>query len=418
MKQPLRVCIDARILPGVAGGVEQVITGLASGLAKLADGDEEYLFLVYGAFDEWLRPFLGERCRVLRIRGGTRPTWKRRLVDVPPGVRRLIDAVWLVSRAGRVPIPRSDGFLEAQGAQVVHFCQQSAFLTEIPSIYHPHDLQHVHLPQLFSGRTRKTRDIQYRAFCSKAKVVSVVSSWVREDLVATLGVPREKIAVIPLAPPISSHPQPTEVESEEVRRKYSLPDQFAFYPAQTWPHKNHIGLLEAAARIRSQDGLTVPLVFSGQMNGFHASIAKRVRALGLSDSVLFVGYVSSLELSCLYKLCRCVIVPTKFEAASFPVWEAFAAGRPVACSKVTSLPEQAGDAALLFDPDDYVEMAGAIRRLWTDEALLRTLARRGAARVATLSWEKTAKRFRAHYRALAGEAPCLEDQILLRETWQ
>lgn len=418
MKQPLRVCIDARILPGLVGGVEQVIAGLANGLSKLGDGEEEYLFLVYSGFEEWLKPFLGDRCRVLRIHGGTRPRWKRRLADVSPGVRRLIDAVWLVSRVGRVPIPRSDGFLEAQSIQVVHFCQQSAFLTEIPSIYHPHDLQHVHLPQLFSGRTRKTRDVQYRAFCSQAKVVAVVASWVREDLVSNLGVPREKIAVIPLAPPISSHPQPTEAECESVRRKYSLPDQFAFYPAQTWPHKNHIGLLEAVARMRSQDGLIVPLVFSGQLNGFHASIAKRARELALSDSVQFVGYVSPLELSCLYKLCRCVLVPTKFEAASFPVWEAFVAGRPVASSNVTSLPEQAGDAVLLFDPYDYVEMAGVIRRLWTDEALRRTLVRRGRARVATLSWEKTARGFRAHYRALAGQTLCLDDQSLLLETRQ
>jgi glycosyltransferase involved in cell wall biosynthesis len=417
MKQPLRVCIDARILPGITGGVEQVIGGLASGLSKLTDGDEEYLFLVYGGFDEWLEPFLGDQCRVLRMSGGTRPRWKRRLASVSPRVRRLIDAVWLVSHAGRIRIPRSDGVLEAQGTKVVHFCQQSAFLTEIPSIYHPHDLQHVHLPQLFGSRVRRTRDVQYSAFCAQAKVVAVAASWVRDDLVSNFGVPRNKIAVIPLAPSISCQAGPTEADCESVRHRYSLPRQFAFYPAQTWRHKNHIGLLEAVARLRSEDGLAVPLVFSGHMNEFYASIVKRCTELALSDSVQFLGYVKPLELSCLYRLCRCVVVPTKFEAASFPVWEAFAAGRPVACSNVTSLPEQAGDAAIVFDPDDCVEMAEAVRQLWTDETLRKTLVKRGAARVASLSWERTARTFRAHYRALAGLTLCRADQELLRGTW-
>ena len=115
----------------------------------------------------------------------------------------------------------------------------------------------------------------------------------------------------------------------------------------------------------------------------------------------------------MYRLCRCVVIPTKFEAASGPLWEAFAAGVPAACSNVTSLPDQAGDAALLFDPCQPEEIAGAIHQLWRDEALRRSLVERGKRNVARFTWERTARIFRAHYRRIANRCLSEEDHTLL-----
>lgn len=95
------------------------------------------------------------------------------------------------------------------------------------------------------------------------------------------------------------------------------------------------------------------------------------------------------------------------------MWEAFLAGAPVACSAVTSLPEQAGDAALLFDPDRPEEMAGAIARLWTDAALRERLIARARERVAEFTWDRTARTFRAHYRRLMGRWLAPDDRELL-----
>ena len=86
-----------------------------------------------------------------------------------------------------------------------------------------------------------------------------------------------------------------------------------------------------------------------------------------------MGFVSPLELQCLWRSARMAVLPTLFEAASFPLWEAFEAGVPAACSNVTSLPAQAGDAAILFDPTSVPAIADAIERLWTDAALRRSL---------------------------------------------
>jgi glycosyltransferase involved in cell wall biosynthesis len=108
-----------------------------------------------------------------------------------------------------------------------------------------------------------------------------------------------------------------------------------------------------------------------------------------------------------------VVIPTKFEAASFPMMEAFSVGAAVACSNVTSLPEQAGDAALIFAPTDHVQMAEAIRRLWTDPSLRKTLGERGRNRQEALRWIDTAKVFRAHYRRIGGAHLSDEDARLL-----
>ena len=159
--------------------------------------------------------------------------------------------------------------------------------------------------------------------------------------------------------------------------------------------------------------MKIPFVSTGRQNAFYREILKEARRLGLAEQVHFLGFITPLELQCLYKLCRGVIVPTKFEAASAPLWEAFVSGAPAACSNVTSLPEQAGDAALIFDPEKPEEIAEATLRIWTDETLRRTLVERGHKNVARFSWERTARIFRAHYRRLAGGPLTEEDRELI-----
>ncbi|MGC8793947.1 MAG: glycosyltransferase family 4 protein [Bryobacteraceae bacterium] len=243
-------------------------------------------------------------------------------------------------------------------------------------------------------------------------MVAVGSRWTREDLIRHYGLPEQKVQVVATAPLIEAFDNLTAEEIVRVGEGLGLPGEFLLYPAQTWPHKNRLGLLEALRVLRERSGLAPPLVCTGYRNDFYPSIAKRVRELGLERQVVFPGVVSRRELVCLYRACRAVVIPTRFEAVSFPLWEAFAAGVPAACSRVTSLPEQAGDAALLFDLDDVEAMAEAILRLWTDGELRRELAERGRRRAA-YSWERTARLFRAHYRRLAGSRLVQEDEQLL-----
>lgn len=409
----LRICLDARLTGGTAGGLEQVAIGMASGLSRLTDGDEEYLFLAYPDADEWLRPYVTGPCRMLHGPPVPRPSPAKRQLLRIPGVRWLWDYLSPLMGDRSFNVPRSDGTAEQSGAEVIHFLHQRGFLTRLPNVYQPHDLQHIHLPQYFNPRHRAGRDFLFRTMCAQATMVAVTAGWGKRDLIRQYGIDERKISVVPWAPPIEAYPKPSAEDIVATRAKLGLPDDFILFPAQTFPHKNHLGLLEALAKLRDRRGLVVPLVCSGRMNTFYPTIARRVERLGLKAQVRFVGFVSPLELQCLYKLSRAMVIPTKFEAASFPVWEAFLAEVPVACSNVTSLPEQAGDAAVIFDPDSDAAIADAVASLWENAELRQKLVCRGRRRVTQFTWDRTARTFRAHYRRLAGRPLIDEDAALL-----
>lgn len=413
----LVIGIDARLESGSSGGVESVVVGLASGLSSLdADQPERYHFLTLAGSDHWLRPYVKGPCRILHVplparsRGEAARSLARRRA---PWLRNVWHALPTVPGM-RVPSPpRSDGFVERSGVDVIHFPTQAAFLTDIPSIYHPHDLQHLHLPQFFTPRQRALRESHYRAFCRQARVVVVTSRWMRDDLLKQYHLPPEKVWIVPWAPVVTAYPNPSEHDLAGVRERHALPDRFLFYPAQTWPHKNHLGLIKALAILRRDRGMHIPLVASGFRNSHHPKIERAARALGVDEQIHWVGFVTPLELQSLYRLATAVVIPSLFEAASGPLWEAFAAGVPAACSNVTSLPEQAGGAALVFDPTDPAAIADAVARLWTDSTLRAELVARGRHNVSRYDWVRTARLFRAHYRRVAGAGLTAEDQDLL-----
>lgn len=295
----------------------------------------------------------------------------------------------------------------------MHFLSQHGFRTTVPSIYHPHDLQHIHLPEFFTEEQRETRELWYRTLCEQATMIAVASSWTKSDVEQHFRLPRGKVQVVPLAPPTAAYGEATDAEVAEVTARLGVPNAYVLYPAQTWPHKNHIGLLNSLAELRKREGLVLPLVAAGHQNEFFPEIARRIREFDIEDQVYWPGFVSPSDLQALYRGARCVVIPTKFEAASGPLWEAFLAGVPTACSNVTSLPAQAGDAAILFDPDSSEQLVSAMRRLWLDEDLRAHLVTAGRRRVAAFTWDRTARIFRAHYRRLANRVLTDEEMLLL-----
>lgn len=408
-----RIGIDARLVSGSTGGVEQVIIGLADSLSALEDGDEEYLFLAYEGADEWLRPYLRGPCRILT---DTPPPDAHavRLIQKYPFLR----AIWhrIISPlmgARSVNIPASNGTIERAGVDLMHFTLQTAFLTAIPSLYMPYDLQHLHLPELFTPRERLKRETLYRAFCAQAQTVVALSQWGQRDLIDHYAIPGDKTAVIPLGCTLHVYPTPQPEDLAAVRQKFSLPDSFLIYPAYSWPHKNHIGLLDALARLRDREGLRIPVVLSGGQSAFFATIQRHITKLRLGEQVTCVGFVSPLELASLYRLSQGMVFPSKFEGWGLPVLEAFTAGVPVACANMSPLAELVKNAALLFDPHDTAQIAHAAAQLWTDADLRSTLIAHGHQRAQLFTWDHTARLFRAHYRRLLKRPLTREDIGLL-----
>jgi glycosyltransferase involved in cell wall biosynthesis len=413
----LKVCIDARVDPATWGGVSSVLMGLAQGLSSLRNGGEKYVFLVSPQGAAWLEPYADPET-FLKPTGGWGKSARTAVSETGilsrvPGAGRAWRAALQVRPANWPPIPKSDGTAESAGVDLIHFVAQNAFLTDLPSIYHPHDLQHIHLPDNFTSWRRRRRELEYGTFCRQAAMVAVTSEWGRRDVIEHFGLPEEKVAVVPWAPPTLAYEAPDESALIAVSKRLELPPRFLFYPAHAWPHKNHLALFRALACLRDEDGLTVSFVCTGGDHPYATELLNERRALGLDEQVRWLGYVSPADLRALFELCDGVVVPTLFEAASGPVWEAFVAGAPVACSNVTSLPAQAGDAAIVFDPHDETALVDAVRRLWLDEELRRELGRKGRERVGTFTWERTARHFRAHYRRIAGRELDATDRALL-----
>jgi glycosyltransferase involved in cell wall biosynthesis len=401
----LRVCIDARLGSGQFGGVQQVVIGVASGLSRLSDGDEEYLFLTYPEHEDWLLPYLGGPCGVLH----PRPSYvRRRTGAIARGLAERVPAI-----GPRFSVRGSDGTIEAAEVDVVHFPFQDAFTTEVPSVYQPHDLQHLHLPELFSGWHYRRREKIYRTHCQRAEAVVTMTSWGRRDFIESYGLPEEKVWVVPGASVLPEYPAPSAEDLDELRARHSLPAGYLFYPAQPWPHKNHELLLEALALIHERSGTAIPLVCSGADAGAFHQVRDRAIDLGLGPTTFFPGFVDPRELRGLYELATALVFPSRFEGWGLPVCEAFSAGLPVASSTSTGLPELVGDAGLLFDPDSTEQIADAVQRLWTDDGVRRDLTERGRKRSERFSWDRTARLFRAHYRRIGGQSLAEEDRILL-----
>lgn len=419
----MRVVIDARIPDGLYGGVQQWVLGLASGLSRLPPADDEYLFLVGRGSEEWLAPYLSGPCRILRprLRGRDRPHRGRLRRTVRRVVRPIRSAFtspppsWSPAARKHISLPpfltATDGTVEDAKADVVHFPYQAGFLTAVPSLFQPHDLQHLHLPEFFSGEQRARREATYRAYCEQARLVVTPSRWVKADVATQYGINPDRIAVVNEPPVTDVYVEPTRTEIESISARLGLPERFIVYPAQTWPHKNHARLFEALRQLYD-GGLTVPLVCTGHVNEMGAALLALAADLGIANGVRFLGYIAPVELKVVYERATALVFPSLYEGWGLPVVEAFKAGLPVACSNVTSLPEVVDGAALLFDPTDPRAIAAAIRRLWQDEALAEDLVRRGRAVAARLDWQRTALIMRAHYRQVAGLRLSDEDQAL------
>lgn len=410
-----------------SGGVLQAVAGLVHALGQL-DGGEDYLAITSAHNPRWIEQYVGSNTRVVvappdNLTAGD-PAWMERIRHwsgpLRPMLKKLRYAARLVSGKARTAgkwsgTDTEGGFWQSLHAEVVYFpYQDMVLLPRVPCAFNPHDLQHLHHPQFFTPEKLAWRETYYRLWCRRADAIVVPSQWTKADLVKHYCMRPDRVCVIPWGSGTeisdgigTSHFQAT------LSHLHLLVKPFAYFPARTWPHKNHTRLLEALALLRDRYGLRVPLVCTGHKDDFWPQIDRHISDLDLRDQVHFLGYVSSAQVRALYSACQFVVFPTLFEGYGFPLIEAFRQGVAIACSNVTCLPEQAGDAALLFDPQSVESIADAIRRMATDEGLRCRLAARGRERDQSYSWQRTAKTHRALFRRLGGWSLTEDDRELL-----
>jgi glycosyltransferase involved in cell wall biosynthesis len=408
----LKVGISIEVEPGAHGGIAPAIHSLVSALGRLDDGPETYLLVVRSQRQaEWLAG-LGSNQQIV-LHPDAKPRRRSFVSELKQKIRNKLTV------KSRWPEPAvSDGYFESLGCSVMHFPTQSFTYCAIPTVYNPHDLQHLHYPQFFKPDELVWRDAMYPAGCRLSQAVIVNSQWIKDDIVKQFAVAADKIQIVPEAAPTAFMRPVTAADIEAVQSRYKITRGFAFYPSVTWPHKNHIRLFEALAILRDRHGKIVHLVCTGARHEpSWPEISKCLKKLGLEQQVHFLGFVSSEELRCLYALAGCLVLPTLFEANSLPIFEAWSEGLPVASSNVTALPEQVGEAGLLFDPFEPDSMSDALLRILFDESLREELVVKGRARLSDFDWDRTARAYRAVYRKVAGQKLSQEDASLLSWDW-
>ena len=415
MSSCLHVAIDARATPGFTGGVAEVVRGLVANLHRLPAENFRFSLLV-GQDRPDLRALMPGNCTLMPLPWLQLPTREITFPVVGTGVAQRAFG-FDTSETTRSIVQRdATGPLRDAGVDVVHGLLQWSVLSDLPLIYHPHDLQHLHLPQFFTEAELAERESVYQFYCGRAALIAVNSRWVADDVMRQYRTPADRLAVVPWAPPIDEVAEPDPQAIDAVRSKFRVQgDDFLLYPAAGWEHKNHVRLVEAAALIRRRKLQPPLLLFTGALKPHTLKVIERAAALGVGDRIRFGAYVSRGELQILYRLARGLVMPSRFEAGSAPVGEAFALGCPVACSAVTSLPAQTDGGALLFDPDDPREVAKAMWRLWTEPDTRKALVERGREVAKRYTWDLTVDRFGVLYRKAAGRTLTHADQDLLNK---
>ncbi|HME44406.1 MAG TPA: glycosyltransferase family 1 protein [Syntrophorhabdales bacterium] len=419
--RPLRIIIDAQMPgDGSRGGVQQFTASLIHALGQLEDGTEEYIVLGPSRDNAWLVPLIGRNQRLIaapRPSLGSPEHFKQMLGPVRAPLANLYRKLQVLLSHPLVSpeTPRSTGLHESLGADVLHFPHQDFILSDLPTIYNPHDLQHLHFPEFFTRQEIALREVVFREGCANSKAVVTESAWIKEDIRQRYGLEKEKMYAILWGSPTELYEPVTSEMLSETKKKFALDLPFAFYPAQTWPHKNHKRLLDAFALLRQEKGFDLKLVCTGSKNFFWPEIKRHLEELKLGGQVSFPGFVTSVELKALYRLASFMIFPSLFEGGGFPILEAFREGVPVATSTVTSVPEYAGDAVFFFDPNSVESIAKALERMYADPSLREDLAKRGSDRIKLFSWDRTARSYRAIYRKVAGEALSDEEELLLQD---
>lgn len=392
--------------PLEVGGAARLGQCLARHVSEAADPAVECVVAV--AHDSWARSFpLTGRFRIVEALGQSKPRMGEtveRAFHAPSAGRRAVIALDHALR-------RRHRFPEAWGMDtVVHVPTQTIHPRppkhwNLPYVMNLADIQHEHFPEFFTPKALAKRRKHFLASAQAAAAVCVADEWTRRDILAHLPLDPGKVHAIPLAPTwegpaVRSAPLESLLPPEAL----PLPAAFAFYPAQTWAHKNHLRLFEALSLLRAR-GVEVPLVCTGRQNEHFPVLRAALERLGLQDQVRFLGLVDEGAIQGLYQQARVVVVPTLFEGGpGIPVLEALALGRPLAASTACGIPEAVEDAGLLFDPMDPGQMAAAIGRLWNDPDLAADLGERGRKRMAQRTWARTAAAYLEVYEAVLDEA--------------
>lgn len=370
--QPRRIGLYLGVSP-TAGGMFQYAQSVLEALSRL-DASQYSVTIAHGDVD-WAPILTRFRLvgHVLRhVQLG------QRIADVAMAMRLSVPLIRMLAPLVN-PLIRE---LRALDCDTWIFPAQESLTYQIPGVCvigTIHDLMHRYepnFPEVSAYFRYGIREHRFRSIACSSHAVLVDSNVGRAHVVESYQVPPERIWPLPFVAP--SYLRDT-MPRADFDSRYQLPARFVFYPAQFWPHKNHINLLEAISIVASTYS-DIALVLSGGQRYYYDQVQAHVKALNLEDRVFFVGYVPDADLAGFYKRARALVMPTFFGPTNIPPLEALALGCPALVSGIYGMPEQCGDAALYFDPKCPKDIAIQITRIWNNDELAVSMSRRGIER--------------------------------------
>lgn len=254
-----------------------------------------------------------------------------------------------------------------------------------------HDLGYRRLPEAHPYRSRLYRLWSTRFSARAATRIIAVSEATRRDLVELEGVSPDSIAVIHHGVDTTLRRVDDPARLRSARQRYGLPDRYFLYVGTLQPRKNLQRLIQAHRALVAELPDTPALVLAGQTGWLADPMLREARIGASADRVILPGYVQREDLAALLSGAVAFVYPSLYEGFGMPVLEAMACGTPVLTSSVSSLPEVAGDAAVLVDPYALDAIASGLRQLAEDAALCDVLRHRGYLRVRQFSWERSAR---------------------------
>lgn len=318
----------------------------------------------------------------------------------------LYSRIRLFSKSKKLPVFQADNFryrIDRLGlGPPVVLRDVDAFYTSALDLKPPKGAKfilgvHDVIPKVFpQGHTEETRlklEKELPHALSKADVIVVDAQCTLTDILRFYGSEyKEKIKVI--YPGVSEEfrimPKNTKNLYNYIFLKYNIHSNYIIYIGTLEPRKNVTGLIKAYTALKKQYAIKQQLVIAGMKGWLYEEIFKLAEESNLGKDIVFAGYVPREELKVFYNFADVCVYPSFYEGAGLPVLEAFKCGCPVVVSNVSSMPEFAGDAAILIDPKDTNSIADGIYRFLSSEELRKEYSRKGLKRASEFTWERTA----------------------------
>jgi glycosyltransferase involved in cell wall biosynthesis len=262
--------------------------------------------------------------------------------------------------------------------------------SKVPTCLVIHDLAFEHYPD----HLKTSHSIYFRKFtpkfAQKAKRIITVSEYSKQDIATRYHIPTDKIAVSNNAAHDEYVPLSWETQ-EEVKAKYSDGCEYFIFAGALHPRKNVVNLLKAFIRFKKRNGSNMKLIIVGRMAWNYKEVVEMKNEMPFKNEVIWLGYLDVNELAIVMGAAYALVYASLFEGFGIPIIEAYKCGVPAIVSNTSSMPEVAGDAALVVDPKDYHDIADKMSLLYKDEVLRSELSKKALIQTQKYTWEKASK---------------------------